>query len=288
MQNSKIIIHQKEGKGNTSDPYIILYDGYYYHCYDGKDGVYVARSKELEKISEGPCRKVYDYLTEGNLKAWFAPELHYLDGKWYIYGAPEDQAGSHRMAALVCETENPMDAYCYAGFVEGIDQEWCIDGTILEYEKERYFIWTTCGEIFIGRMSDPLHVCGTHTGITVPEYDWEQQMNPVVEGPAVLKHKDKIYLIYSASDSKCDDYCLGCMIFQGGNPLDKKNWMKYPKPLLTKRTGMYGPGHCSFTSVGADEYVIFHANEVSGSGWHGRSAWMQKIEWDADFPVFQN
>ncbi|MBE7012128.1 MAG: hypothetical protein E7415_05595 [Ruminococcaceae bacterium] len=54
---------------------------------------------------------------------------------------------------------------------------------------------------------------------------------------------------------------------------------------------MFGPGHCSFTTVTEncveEDYIVYHANLESGSGWYGRNVWVQKFSWDdKDMPIF--
>ena len=61
--------------------------------------------------------------------------------------------------------------------------------------------------------------------------------------------------------------------------------------FFEKTEDIFGPGHCSFTTVtenGVEEdYILYHANLESGSGWYGRNVWIQKFTWDDnDMPVF--
>ena len=71
----------------------------------------------------------------------------------------------------------------------------------------------------------------------------------------------------------------------------KKNWVKEKKPVFEKTDTVFGPGHCSFTTVSENnkenDWIVYHANLVSGSGWRGRSVWIQPFGWsENDEPVF--
>lgn len=289
--NKNLVIYNN-GKGNTADPYVIRYKGYYYHCYSNGSGVYITQSKSLFEIGSGTATRAYDYNEKNALKGWYAPELHRIDNKWYIYGAPDYGNGLHVMTVLVREGDSPLGEYQSLGMVKGLEDQWTIDGTVLRYDGDLYFIWTRCKEMYISRMSDPCTITGKITVLTKPEYPFETRKGRVNEGPAVLYRGDKIHVVYSANDSRCDEYCLGLLTFQVGHDiLDPRSWTKHPHAVFEKTEDIFGPGHCSFTTVteegGEVDYMVYHANLESGSGWHGRNVFIKRFCWDAyDMPVF--
>src|SRR4051812_37057881 len=70
-----------------ADPWVVQHDGFYYWCASENDlGVAVHRSSRLtergEKVIVWRAPKTGPHSRE----VW-APELHRLDGKWYIYVA---------------------------------------------------------------------------------------------------------------------------------------------------------------------------------------------------------
>ena len=128
--------------------------------------------------------------------------------------------------------------------------------------------------------------------LSKPEYEWEKRcctgkLPTINEGPAILSRDGNARLIYSASGSWSDEYCLGMLTFTGGDPLDPKAWKKHPVPVFEKTEGAYGPGHCSFTISpdGSEDWMIYHANPVSRSGWGGRRLFMQKVVWENGDPI---
>lgn len=278
--------------GHTADPYVLRYQGFYYHCYMKRDGVYLSVTEQLCDLNSAKEFKVFDAPAKGPGAAWYAPELHYIDGVWYIYGAPQiDEEGTHCMSVLAYEGETPMGKYEYKGMIRGLENTWCIDATVLHHEGEMFFIWTTCAQMYMSRMDTPFSITGDITALTHPEYEFETKQGVVNEGPAILKRGNKIHIVYSANDSKTDDYCLGLLTYSGGNVMDISNWEKSKTAVFEKTEDIYGPGHCSFTTVTEDggeaDYIVYHANLESGSGWHGRSVWIQKFDWDEnDMPVF--
>lgn len=279
--------------GHTADPYVLYNDGWYYHCYCGIDGVYLSRAKELCDIGKGEKIKAYDAPQSGNGSEWYAPELHYVFGAWYIYGAPliDEKTGLHCMSVLERRDRDPFGKYENKGMVCGLENTWCIDGTVMLQDEKYWFIWSSCAEICIAQMQSPWAITGKRMVLTYPEYEFETKQGRVNEGPAVLRRGSKVHVVYSANDSKTDDYCLGLMTYSGGNVLDISNWMKSKTAVFQKTENIFGPGHCSFTTVREEEaekdYIVYHANLQSGSGWFGRSVWTQEFSWDEnDMPVF--
>ena len=198
-----------ETDGHTADPHVTRHEGYYYHCYCREDGVYISKAKNLWDIGSGEERRVYTGKTEGVDSKWFAPELHHLDGAWYIYGAPlVDDDCMHTMCVLENKSDDPMADYTNLGIVKGMEGKWSIDGTILEHEGTRWFIWTRCAEMYMVKMDTPWSVTGEHISIMKPELEFEIKAGLVNEGPAVLKRNGKIHIVFSANDSQFDEYCL--------------------------------------------------------------------------------
>ena len=279
-------------RGNTSDPYVLRHNGYYYHCYSNNQGVYISKADNLWDVGNGETKLIYDCTQNGALKEWFAPELHHIDGKWYIYAAPDYGNWMHTMTVLIGEGDSPMCEYKNAGAVKGLEGQWTIDGTVMFYQGELYFIWTKCSEMFMSKMADPLTLIGKTVTIAKPELPFETRVGLVNEGPAVLYRNDKIHIVSSGNDSKHDDYCLGLLTYNcQGDILDVKNWIKADHAVFEKTDSIFGPGHCSFTTVTEGErdvdYIVYHANLMSGSGWNGRNVFVQSFEWDENgFPIF--
>ena len=292
MKNYKNPIIPNSSAHNTSDPYVVKYKDRYYHCYSTGNSVCIAESDSLFEIGNGKIHKIYDCEKEGALKQWYAPELHKMGGTWYLYAAPDHGANMHVMTALAHKGDTPVGEYEYLGKVKGIEQRWQIDGTVLYYKDEPYFIWTTCRKLYMAKMSAPISVSGKVCELSEPTLPFETKVGLIMEGPAVLYKNGKIHIVYSANDSKCDEYCLGILTYSGeGDILDSGSWKKTDHAVFEKTDKIFGPGHCSFTTVeenGADvDYIVYHANLTSGSGWTGRSVFTQPFTWDEnDFPIF--
>ena len=281
------VIHNSQG--GTADPFVTFENGYFYHCFsDGKNGICVSRFTSLEHMGDDTKREIFSVYNAEGLERFFAPELHKLDGKWYIYAAPNKIGDPiHFMCVLESEGLDPVGKYNLLGTIDGIGEKWSIDATTFMYREQRYMFYTDCKNIFLAKMSAPDKLDGESVVITTPEYDWEKEMQPIVEGPAVIFDKDTPVLIYSASDSKCDGYCLGMMRLEGDDPMKKDAWVKHPHPILSQKEGMFGPGHCSFSVEDGNLYCIFHANLESGTGNLGRSVFIKRVHFENGILIFE-
>lgn len=299
MKNYTNPIIKNEKTGKVADPYVLKVGEYYYHCYSISGvredaGVYLARSKELWNIGEGETKRVFK--TPGKETVWdhwYAPELHRIDGVWYIYGAPLiNENGIHCMSVLENKSDDPMEDYINLGMVKGLENRWCIDGTVFEHEGEKYFVWAgESAHLRIAKMDGADSVTEPHVSIARPELPFETKVNLIIEGPAVLKRNGKIHIVYSANDSRSDDYCLGVITYEKGDVMNLENWIKRQEVSFAKTDKIFGPGHCSFTTVEENgkevDYIAYHANLTSGDNWKDRNVFIQPFTWDEnDMPVF--
>ncbi len=276
---------------SAADPFVTEHNGNYYYCYAVPGGVAVNLMKGITDIrKEGAVVWTAPAGTDYSSEYW-APELHYIENSWYIYVAADDGNNvNHRMYVLKRENENPVGKFELVGKITDETNKWAIDGTVLKYGGELYFVWSgwegdvnVAQNIYIAHMSDPCTIDGPRSKLSGPDYNWEKIGRPFVnEGPAVLYHEESLFIVYSASGSWTDDYCLGILKYSGGDPVDPDSWVKSDIPVFEKAPGVaYGPGHCSFVfGVDGTTLMYYHANPESGTGWGGRAGWIAPVIWD--------
>lgn len=230
-------------------------------------------------------------------KLW-APELHYINGEWYIYFAGNTGVyQSHRMYALKGSSQDPTQPFGMIGKITDSSDMWAIDGTVLHHNGELYFIWSGAEKpsiaqnIYIAHMANPWTIDSPKIMLSKPEYKWEKITLPdlpyVNEAPAALYKNDTIHIVYSASLSMTDDYCLGLLTFRSGDIMNPQNWEKSSKPIFSQAEQAYGPGHCSFFKAENEEdWIIYHATSERSTGWSTRNTRIQSFTWDGDVPIF--
>ena len=273
------------------DPWVVAWEGSYYYCYSTGNGVSIAKMPSLHMLQPKGMTVYTAPADTAYSKEYWAPELHYIRGEWYIYVAADDGHNeNHRMYVLKGTSQDPRAPYEMVGQITDPSGKWAIDGTVMELGGELYFIWSgwegdtnVAQNIYIAHMSDPCTIDSERVCISVPKFSWEKHGKPYVnEGPTVLQHEGKTFLVYSASGSWTDYYCLGMLTLTGDDPMNPDHWKKESRPVFKMAEGVcYGPGHSSFsTAVDGSVWMIYHANLESGSGWYGRSVWISPVTFD--------
>ena len=202
-----------------ADPWVIRHEDEYYYCYSSGNGVAVAKINSPAEISPENGQVVYT-APEGTMYSanYWAPELHYINGEWYIYVAADDgNHAAHRMYVLRGTTQSPTDPFEMVGKISDSTDYYAIDGTVLQHNDSLYFVWSgwarvgsNVQDLYIAHMSDPCTIDSERVRISKPDFAWEKVGFPFVnEGPVALTHQDNTYIVYSASVSWTDDYCLG-------------------------------------------------------------------------------
>ena len=298
-----------------ADPYVYRHtDGKYYFTASvpAYDGICLRRADTLAGLAAAPETEVWHKHESGimSIHVW-APELHFLDGKWYIYysAGDKDDIWEIRPYVLECLGDDPLAGpWVERGKLtraEGDDfsfEAFSLDGTVFENRGERYYVWSEkvgvgkqIANLYIAHMSSPTSLDSVQVLLSTPDYDWERHGFWVNEGPSVLHHNGKLYLTYSASETGVK-YCMGMLTAdEDADLLDPLSWKKERWPVLQSsyEHGIYGPGHNSFTvDEEGHDIMVYHARtevEIVGNPLYNpnRHAMLMRIRYDAaGRPVF--
>jgi len=278
----------------AGDPWVIWHDGRYHltATFDPQGGLWVYTSDRLSDWRLAERHKVWTPEPGGpRSQMIWAPELHHLDGRWYLYFTASDGVdANHRHYVL--EAEHPTGPFVDRGRVHAEHERYAIDGSVLRLADGRLYWMYADDGLWIAPMSSPTRATGPGVRIVRGEHDWErgwhkvdgrwqpQRDNYWIEAPQALQHGGRNFVVYSAGHTAAA-YYLGLLELVGQGPLDARSWVKQPQPLLGPNDKVFAPGHCSFTCSpdGREDWLVYHAKDAPDGR---RTMRIQRIAWAAD------
>ena len=233
----------------------------------------------------------------------WAPEIHHIDGKWYIYftASSVDAIWEIRPQILMTEAADPFKGeWQELGQLKTGWESFSLDGTTFVHKGRRYFAWTQRGRtadegkgtnIYLSEMSSPSTLTGRVALLSKPDHEWEKRKYEVNEGPAVLIRNGRIFMTFSASATN-SNYCVGLLTASADSDLlDPASWKKSPQPVFrtSEKNGVYGPGHNSYTTTpdGATDIFVYHGRDYRDIVGHelddpNRHTRAQVLRWNPD------
>ncbi|MBQ4075539.1 MAG: family 43 glycosylhydrolase [Clostridia bacterium] len=275
------------------------------------NGIAVRCADTLEGLRDAEEKMIWHAHESGVMSRHiWAPELHFLDGCWYIYFAAgeKDDCWKIRPWVLRCKDADPVNgAWEECGMLRRAEGDqfsftaFSLDMTVFEHGGKRYCIWAEkvstgpmISNLYIAEMATPLSLKTPQMLLSSPSYAWERHGFWVNEGPAVLEHEGRIYVTFSGSDTSAA-YCMGLIWMEGqDDPMDISAWHKVNHPVFVtnREKGIFGPGHNTFFR---DEegriYTSYHArpyDEIVGDPLYdpNRHAFVMEVPFKDGMPVF--
>lgn len=312
-ENYRKTVYNKPFIPQRADPYIChAEDGSFYFTASvpAYDRIALRHSETLEGLQDAEEVTVWKKHDSGimSIHIW-APELHYLQGNWYLYFAAGDREDiwAIRPYVLKCEGQDPMkDPWVEIGLLKRADDfcfnDFSLDMTVFEHRGRMYVIWAEkvnqgkkISNLYIAELESPTVMKTPQVLFTTPDYDWERVDFWVNEGPAVLKTEEQIFVTYSASSTGAC-YCMGMMsIGADQDLLDPRAWKKERYPVLTtnEEIGLFGPGHNTFfTDEEGKVLTSYHArpyDEIIGDPLYdiNRHTYLMELEFKDGKPIFR-
>lgn len=257
------------------DPWVVREGGHYYYMHTLGDRLAIWKTRDIADLQSAERKTVWTPPATGpNAISIWAPELHRIDDKWYIYytaAASGHDDDAHRgVFVLESSSADPLRGeWRDRGQINTAHSG--IDGTTFRYRDRRYFVYSPYvgpdSVLAIALMKDAVTLTGPEVVLARPDQSWERQGGrQILEGPEfLLGPTGDLFLTYSASACWSDDYALGMLRAPAGSdPLDAGAWRKSPRPVFAKspENGVFAPGHNGFftSSDGREHWLIYHAN----------------------------
>lgn len=249
------------------------------------DRLIIRRASTIAGLATAPETVVWRRPAQGKLGGYiWAPELHEIDGRWYIYFAAGDSSDPFHIRTYVLQgpSGDPFKGdWSILGQLETPWDSFNLDSTVFTHRGTRYICWAqrepgieTNSNLYLAPLKTPTTLGAAPVRLTVPTLPWEIQGFKVNEAPALLHRNGRLFLTYSASATDAR-YCLGLLTAdENADLMLATSWTKSEMPVFVSSdiTKVYGPGHNSFTVDEQGRDVLVY---------HGRD--YEKIEGD---PLF--
>ncbi len=275
------------------DPWIVPHKGslLLVQAAGGNRRLVVKQFNDLDQMSRNRQTVIWSSKPpHSRLRQVWAPELHNIDGRWYVYfSASDGQPGGHRTYVLVAN--DPLGPYLLLGPVGDPKHDvWAIDLTVFQHDGRMYGVWSGWEgpddgfpqNLYIAPMANPWTISGERRCLSRPEHPWEMSVAPVNEGPEVVRHagSGRLFLLYAADASWTQAYKTGLLEWTGGDVADPASWRKRPRPFFT------GGGHGCVVDTPSGPRFVHHRKVTADPGWADREIRSAPLAWDADgYPV---
>ena len=295
---------------HRADPWCLKhFDGFYYFTgsVPAYDRIELLRAPSLRELAFAEPKTVWRKHQSGPMSQHiWAPELHFINGKWFLYFAAgrAEAIWDIRMYVLENEHSNPLEGnWIERGQLTTNWESFSLDATTFEHRGTRFLVWAQKDpriegntNLYIAEMDSPTTIRGKQVRLSHPQFEWETRGFGVNEGAAILKRNGRVFLTYSASATD-HRYCMGLLwADENSDLLDPRSWHKSSSPVFrsSEENHQFGPGHNSFTTSldGATDLIVYHARpyqKTVGDPLYdpNRQAHIGRVEWDENgMPVF--
>jgi GH43 family beta-xylosidase len=280
------------------DPFVLKYRGEYWAYCTGlwKDGrcFGVLRSRDLVHWQE--VGGAMEPLAEPHQHYW-APEVTYHNGTFYLYYSVGDEATMHIRVAVAAHPAGPF-VDCGRRLTR---EPFAIDAHVFIADDgawHMFYATDFLDHTHIGtgtardRLLDPFTVAGNPTPVARPRYDWHVYDSQraekggvrwhTIEGPFVLERKGRFYQMFSGGNWQNLSYGVSYAVAEAIDA--PAEWAQvadgeHVSPILRTLPGeVIGPGHNSVVR-GPDNlqlYCVYHRWADDGSG---RMLAIDRLDW---------
>jgi len=311
-----------------ADPSIVFHEGYYYYTYaagyNGGQGLWMAKAVNLCDIGKVEPILIWSQKLTGQAKemtALWAPQLYFMDGRWYIYAAAQTSkdaaTGADRRFPYVWtgQVDDPTGPYEFFGCMENIDTDVhsYLSPRVIKHGGKWYMFMSGfyrpedtnphTQRMRVCELESPTKMASKQIVISSPCYYYEYDpadkamTKGIMEGPyPFYAPNGDLYMIFAAGHTRTDYYSTGIMRFNGTESdslLDESKWEKFPEPLQYTNLDnfVYSPGAMIVTTSpdGSRFYGVYHAKEYHLSAYSMRRMHMQEITFDENgFPTMED
>lgn len=227
---------------------------------------------------------VFDQLPSWADYYFWAPEISYDNGKYYVYYAAHKRGGN--LCVAVASADKPEGPYTDHGPLM-CQEAGSIDAwPMRDNDGKLYLVWKEDGNsvklptpIWAMQMDEQqMKLIGEKKELFRNDSPWEGNL---VEGVSMIRHGDYIYAFYAGAGC-CGRACsYGIGVARAKDLLGP--WEKYPaNPLLANGEQWKCPGHGTPIEKEGKYYFLYHAYEKESNVYAGRQGVLSEFTFTAD------
>ena len=224
----------------------------------------------------------------------WAPEIHPVDQGFVAYYTTVN--GANVLSIGAAHATDVLGPYTDSGGPLVQDPLGVIDATFFEdVDGSRFLFYKIDGNskgkptpIYARKLAkDGLSFAAGSSATKVLVNDAATWEGGVVEAPWVVRHDGSYYIFYSGN---VYDHRYRTGVARASSLLGP--YEKHGAPILGNNERWVGPGHGSVISVGALDYLVYHAWSNAGDGTQlgsaGRQVLVDRIDWKGGWPVIHD
>jgi beta-xylosidase len=277
---------------NFPDPFLLqVGDTWYAYATNGAGrNIQVATSTDLVNwdLQRDGMPGLAPWIQFSSADVW-APEVLQIGEQYLLYYTARDKA-SGKQCVGVAVSDQPRGIFQDTReepLVCQSDEGGTIDASPFRDGEKLYLFYKNDGNccgfptyIYVQEMApDGLSMAGEATRLVRNDERWEGQ---VIEAPTMVVEDGSYYLFFSANSYAGVEYAVGyalCETVTG--PCEDAPENPILASRMNERPIVVGPGHQTVIEVDGQDWLVYHAWEVTSAGLRGsnRFMWMDRLEW---------
>ena len=297
-----------------ADPQCFYYQGTYYAVGTGKSEsgneklpdkvIPMLRSRDLQRWE--PVGHLLTPPPEERGGSFWAPEVHYADGTFYLYYHADGQGkGFHIRVATsqtpegpYVDTGHPLTDLAHNNFAidstafRDADGQWYLFYATDFYDSDATTFRGTA--LVMDKLKTMTELAGHPQTVMRAHWSWQLYLHDrlmggvradwyTLEGPCVARHDGKYYCFYSGGNFANDTYGVDYLVAdQITGPWRETGQSRGPQIMRTVPGQVIGPGHNGLvTAPDGKDYILYHAWNQEMTR---RQLWVDPLEWTAQGP----
>lgn len=135
-------------------------EGKYYYTQGAENKIILWETNDITDLEHATRKEVWIPKEVSSSYHLWGPEIHRIDGKWYVYFAADDgNMDNHHIYVIENVSANPLEGeFVMKGRIKtDKDDNWAIHASTFEHRGERYLIWCRMAQT-TDRDRNPMHL----------------------------------------------------------------------------------------------------------------------------------